>query len=484
VAGTTKLEKMGKPGVFIPCDTFEEAARSAAEDNAMPTVRYRTVSSAEFYRLRASVDLVRPIAEGVIEKLIDALTLPLTIEESKAHQKKESTESGSVTVTGESFETAFEEFNHIYLENRWGDGLPMVPPTRERVEWMLSGTNRSPQEVIGKVSPKQGMATIEKIAINAVMAGAKPEYLPVIIAAMEALTNEKYDDRHVLLSAGSFSLLIVVSGTIVKEIDMQAGIGFIGHGWRPNNTIGRAVRLATINIGHIWPAMNDMALTGRVSPHTFITIAENTTLSKWEPYHANRGFNADDSCVTVASIPSAGPTQNFYGGMIGTWNTEEIVDRIVDTVKRDSRMFPQWGSKGVGALPGSGGGGNNHMIILFPELVSELKKTGYDQKSLQQEIYRRTSVKYEDLRREDIEGIQVAMETGVVPPERKRVFEEALKPGGMVPVLMSPDNINLFVSGGVPGCAFSYSYYRIPPYNHTAIMTKKITGATRTKAGS
>jgi hypothetical protein len=476
---------MGKPGVFIPCDTFREAAGSAAEDNAMPTVRYRTISSAEFYRLRASVEQVRPVAEGVIDGLIDALTTPLTAEETSAGQsKKESDESKPVTVTGGSYETTAEEFNTIYLDNKWSDGLPMVPPTAERVKWMLSGTNRSPDEVIGKVSPKQGIATIEKIAINAVMAGAKPEYLPVIIGIMEALTNERYDDRHVLLSAGSFNLLIVVSGPIVKEIGMQSGIGFMGHGWRANNTIGRAIRLSTLNIGHIWPGLNDMGLTGRVSPHTYITIAENTDLSKWEPYHAGRGFNPEDSCVTVASIPSAGPTQNFYGGMIGTWDAGEVLNRIVDNVKRqDSRMFPQWGSKGVGSIPGSGGGGNNHMIILFPELVSELKKMGYDQVSLQDEIYRRTSVKYEDLRPEDIKGIKTGIETGVVPSERKEVFENALRPGGMVPVLVYPENVNLFVSGGAPGCAFSYSYTRIPPYNYMALMTRKITGATLTRAG-
>lgn len=451
----------------------------------MPSVRYRTISSAEFYRLRASVELVKPVAEGVIDELINALTVPLTKEEiSSGQEKKESDESKPITITGESYEIAAEEFNRIYLDNKWGDGLPMVPPTQERVKWMLSGTSRSPDEVIGKVSPKLGVATIEKIAINAVMAGAKPEYLPVIIAIMEALTNERYDDRHVLLSAGSFNLLIVVSGPIGEEIEMQAGIGFMGHGWRANNTIGRAIRLSTLNIGHIWPGLNDMGLTGRVSPHTYITIAENSAMSKWEPYHTSRGFKSDDSCVTVASIPSSGPTQNFYGGMIGTWDAKEILNRIVDNIKKqDSRMFPQWGSKGVGSIPGSGGGGNNHMIILFPELVSELKKLGYNQINLQEEIYGRTSVKYEELRPEDIKGIQTGIETGVVPPERKEVFEKALKPGGMVPVLVYQENVNLFVAGGAPGCAFSYSYSRIPPYNYMALMTRKITGATLTRAG-
>ena len=486
MAGTIKLEKLGKPGVFIPCDTFADAAKSASEDNAMPAVRCRTISSAEFYRLRGSVKEVRPMVEAVFNDLIDALTSPLTPEEANPpQQKKEVAESARITVTAESYPAAVEEFNQVFLDKRWADGLPLVPPTPERVKWMLTGTSRSPNEVIGKVSPKLGVATVEKIAINAVMAGAKPEYLPVIIAVMEALTNENYDDRHVLLSAGSFILLIVVSGSIVKELKMESGIGFLGHGWRANNTIGRAVRLSTLNIGHIWPGVNDMALTGRISPHTFYTIAENTQLSVWEPYHANRGYKAEDSCVTVASIGGSSPMQNFYGGMIGTWNAEDILERIVaDILRTDRRMFPMWGSKGVGAIPGSGGGGNNHMIILFPELVSELKKMGYDQESLQNEIYERTRVRYEELSPADIKGIQTGIEMGVVPPERKAVFEETLKPGAMVPVLMSPENIHLFVTGGVPGCAFSFSYMRIPPYNRLAILTRLVTGATLTKAGA
>lgn len=452
----------------------------------MPTVRLRTISSAGFYRLRGSVNEVRPLVEKIFDSLIDALTTSLTPEEANPpKQKKETAESKPVIVTAESYTAAVEEFNQVFLDKLWGDGLPLVPPTQERVKWMLSGTNRSPQEVIGTVSPKQGVATIEKIAINAVMAGAKPEYLPVIIAAIEALTNERYDDRHVLLSAGSFILLVVVSGPIAKEIKMGYGIGFLGHGWRANNTIGRAIRLATINIGHIWPGLNDMGLTGRISPHTFFTIAENVELSPWEPYHATRGFKPDDSCVTVASIGGSGPTQNFYGGMIGTWNAKDILDRIVEDILRsDRRGFPMWGNKGVGAIPGSGGGSNNHYIILFPELVSEFKKMGFNQQGLQEEIYQRASIRYEELSPADIKGIQGGIEIGVIPAERKAVFEAALKPAGRVPVMVSPENVHLFVTGGAPGCAFSFSYMRIPPYNYTAVMTRLITGTTLTKAGA
>jgi len=484
VAGTIKLEKLGVPGVFMVCNTFADDAGSAAADNGMPTVRRREISSAEFYKLRGDVKTIWPLVEGVFDDLVNALTAPLTPEEANPIEEKKE-EQAEMTVTAESYRVALEEFNQMYLENRWGDGLPLIPPTPESVEWMLSGTSRDPYEVLGTINPKHGIATIEKIAINAVMAGARPEYLPVIIAAMEALADETFDDLHFLASAGSFNLLVVVGGPIAEEIGMESGIGFMGHGWRANNTIGRSIRLATLNIGHTWPGINDMALTGRTSPHTFLTICENTEFSPWAPYHASRGFKADDNCVTVGAIRDASPHLSFYGGMIMTWTAEGILERIVqDLVRGSRRSLIMWGTKGVGKYPGSGGGAMNHMIILFPELAAEYKKMGYDQKGLQDEIYKQVSVPYEELSRQEIKAIQTGIELGVVPANRKPVFEAALKPGEKVPLLMSPENLHLFVSGGAPGCAFSLNYYRVPPYNQTALMTKKITGATLTKAGS
>jgi hypothetical protein len=148
-----------------------------------------------------------------------------------------------------------------------------------------------------------------------------------------------------------------------------------------------------------------------------------------------------------------------------------------------SALSSGWGTKGVGLVPGSGEGAQKHYIILFPELAAELKKMGFDQKSLQEEIYRRTSVPYEELNEREIESIRKAIELGVIPAERRSVFEEALKTGGMVPVMIAPDDLSFFVAGGAPGCAFSFDYLRIPPYNYIALMTKKITGATLTKAG-
>ena len=472
---------MGKPGVYINCDTFNFDADSAAFDHAMPAFRHMQVKSSDFYKLRGNVETIRPLVEMIFDEIIDALITPLTSEET-TKPARENDEDGPAVLRyiSRSYPMVCEEFGRDFLARRWGDGLPLVPPTPELVSWMLSGTTRSPDEVIGTMKPKLGTATIEKIAVNAVMAGAKPEYFPVIIAAMEVILDPDFDHLHVLASAGSFSFMIVVSGPIAKEINMNSGIGFLGHGWRANSSIGRSIRLATINIGRTWPGLNDMAITGRVNPHTFFTFPENDA-SPWQPYHTTQGFQPDESCVTVASIANSGHQASHYGGMIGTWTADSVMDNIVDRlILRDRPLYPRWGITGMVLQKTT----NNHYIILFPELVSELNKMGFDQESLRHELYRRIAVRYEDLTEDDEKGIRQAIENGAIPQERKAVFEKALNPGEMVPVLVSPDCIHFFVTGGDPGCSFSFSYQRVPLYAPKAILTKRITDAALTNAGS
>ena len=202
------MEKLGKPGVYVCTDNFVHDAESAAEDVGMPNSRIVTVKAADYYRLRGTDEGIMPVAEAIIDQLIDGLTKPLTQEEASTEPEKENLEP--ITVTAESYALAIEKFNDIYLDNKWGDGLTLMPPTEEAVAAMLAGTSRSPDEVIGTVAPKNGVATIEKVAINAVMAGARPEYLPVIIAAMEGITDPDYDDLHLMTSTGSFNFAIMV----------------------------------------------------------------------------------------------------------------------------------------------------------------------------------------------------------------------------------------------------------------------------------
>ena len=180
----------------------------------------------------------------------------------------------------------------------WTDGLPVVPPTPARVERMLSGTNRNPDELIAPVPPKWGRATVEKIAINAVMAGCTPAYLPVVLTAVEAMTAEQFNLHGVQVTTSHVSPMLVVNGHIRKQLDINDSFNLFGQGWRANATIGRAVRLVCTNIGGALPGELDRAAFGHAGKYT-CCIAEREEESPWQPLHVERGFQAEDSTVTV-----------------------------------------------------------------------------------------------------------------------------------------------------------------------------------------
>ena len=136
-----------------------------------------------------------------------------------------------------------EDLIEVCYQNGWTDGLPVVPPIPDRVERMLSGTDRDPDELIAAVPPKWGRATVEKVAINAVMAGCKPEYLPILLTAVEAMTSEQFNLHGVQVTTSHVSPMLVVNGPIRKQLDINDGFNLFGQGWRANATIGRTLRL-------------------------------------------------------------------------------------------------------------------------------------------------------------------------------------------------------------------------------------------------
>ncbi len=476
------LEKLGKPGVFVIGDNAIHTSKMSAEDAGMPAIRIVSLPSIDYYPNRSTVESIRPVAEASIDRIIDALTRPLTPEEKNPGLIARGKQAETVEVTAETYESALESFNKLYLENHWGDGLPLIPPTKLAVERMLAGTTRSADEVIGKVPYRNGIAPIEKIAVNAVMAGAKPEYLPVIISAMECLTEDN-TYTHMMSSEGSFTLMIMVSGPIGREINMNSGVGLFGHGWRANNTIGRAVRLSLINIGYLWPGEIDMALIGRPSPHTFYVLAENMEESPWETFNEGLGYKPEDSCVTVDTV-MGGMTRIYGGGVVEPWDVNEVLNYIVRDVAADRNTFGQY-KVGV-ANPGAHL--RKHIIVVHPELAIMLQRIGYNSKqSLRDYLYKTTMVPYEELTEREIQGIQDRINTvapdidiffphDAIPEDRLPVIKESLRPGGMVPVV-NPEDIHIVVSGSIPGYSFGMSYFR------TAHRTKLITGATLTRSG-
>jgi hypothetical protein len=195
---------------------------------------------------------------------------------------------------------ALQRMNEAFLGRDWGDGFPLLPPTPEAVERLLTGTCLPPDHVLCDVAPGWGLATVEKIAINAAMAGAKPEQLPVILAALKALSKlDPEMARFFLMSTGSHASLLLVNGPIAKEIGINARAAMgPSRDNQVNLLIGRAYTLCLKNIGHWYPGLMDMDTLGSVRKFT-VCVAENEEASPWEPFHVEKGYRREESVLTL-----------------------------------------------------------------------------------------------------------------------------------------------------------------------------------------
>jgi hypothetical protein len=182
--------------------------------------------------------------------------------------------------------------------NGWTDGLPVVPPTPERVLRMLEGTTRHPSEVVAVVPPDLAECTVEKVAINAVMAGCRPEYLPVVLAAVEAACTDDFNIHGILATTHFVGPVVIVNGPIARQIGMNAGLNALGQGKRANATIGRALQLVIRNVGGGRPGEVDRSTLGNPGKYTFC-FAEDELGSPWEPLSVERGFPVRTSAVTL-----------------------------------------------------------------------------------------------------------------------------------------------------------------------------------------
>src|SRR5207302_5216517 len=178
------------------------------------------------------------------------------------------------------------------------DRRPAVPPRRAGVDRVLAASGRAPDALIARVPPNYGRATVEKIAINAVMAGCRPEYLPVVLAAVEAVCDEAFDLHGVSATTNAPAPLIVVNGPIRRVLDINCGAGLFGPGWRANATIGRALRLVCVNVGGARPGVVSMSTFAHPGRYTYC-IGEHEEASPWESLAVEHGFAPGDDTVAL-----------------------------------------------------------------------------------------------------------------------------------------------------------------------------------------
>jgi hypothetical protein len=263
----------------------------------------------------------------------------------------------------EAFDTdsLFESVNEAFHARGWTDGLPIIPPETARVRRMLRGTTLSPGTVLGEVEPLKGLATIEKLAINATMAGCLPEHFPVVIAATEALLDPTFNLRGVQTTDENVAPLLVVGGPIARRIGVNGEFGALGPGWRANAAIGRALRMVMNNLGGGWPGAVSFAGLGQPGRYT-LCLAEDEAGSPWEPLHTEAGLPADVSAITLLRAESV---INVTGGI------EEIASVMGSAASAFSILW-----SGVST------------VIVSPALARSLAADGIDRDGLRERLFR------------------------------------------------------------------------------------------------
>jgi hypothetical protein len=258
--------------------------------------------------------------DEVFDNIVAALTRPLTEQEKSPQLKIEK-------APRIAFKGNLTEVNQFFYRNGWGDGLPIIPPSEEAVAEMMKGTDLPADHVVAKIIPRMGKATVEKIAVNAVMAGALPIHMPVLIAAVQAVADPRTRFDTFEVSTGSWAPFLVINGPIREDIHINSGSGALSPGNLPNSAIGRALGLIVKNIGGARKGIEDMGTLGNPGKYSLV-FAENEEDSPWEPLHVERGFKKEDSTVTIFF-----PNQHVYSIPRGT-DAKGILDSIADSSPR------------------------------------------------------------------------------------------------------------------------------------------------------
>lgn len=286
------------PTASVHTDAFETAVKAVARTHGMPQQRLvfvpMPVMGKSPMELKGYVKGNDPLTgRPVMREVVDALTRPLSEEEKQAFRFDRSTPRFVEPDTEENL-------RRLFTEKGWTDYLPIVLPTEERVAAMLSGTSHDPQEIVGQMRPTSTREaweyTVEKVAVNAVMAGARPEYFPVILALAATQVSARPS------TTSSAASMVVVNGPIRHEIDMNWGIGAMGPYNHANATIGRAYGLLSQNLqGGSEPGLTYLGSQGNNYAYNSVTFAENEERSPWIPFHVEQGFEAEESAVSVFS---------------------------------------------------------------------------------------------------------------------------------------------------------------------------------------
>jgi len=284
------MEEMGKPTVSLVNKGFMNDAQSAASSKGWPSLRF----VAEDVPSECSVmERIDASLEKAMDEIVAGLLRPLKPEEASPKSREGKRLSRIV------FKGTLQEVNRFFYKRGWGDGLPLIPPTEEAVAEMLTGTDLPPDHLVARIIPRMGKATVEQIAVNAVMAGALPTYLPVLIAGVQALADPLSNFSAWEVSTGAWAPFWIINGPVRHDLRLIGGTGALSPGDIANAAIGRAMGLIVKNIGGARKGIEDMGTFGNPGKYSMV-LAENEEESPWAPLHVQQGLAPEESAMSVS----------------------------------------------------------------------------------------------------------------------------------------------------------------------------------------
>ncbi|SEO49235.1 UGSC family (seleno)protein [Trujillonella endophytica] len=449
-----ELERRGVPTVAITAEGFVEDAHWSAKLFGCPeapllVTKYAITSQPE--------SLIHEMIDAATDQAIIAFTEDPKVPDDEFVHLVPTPKTPTLRYSGSDQLDAFDQMQSDFIDKGWSDGLPLVPPTRAKVDAMIAASGRAPEEVVGYFEPGYGIGTVEKIAANAVMAGARPESMPVILAIAEAYLDPWYGLRCLSMSTGPQHPLILVSGPYAQQIGMNSGCCALGPGSvsAVNVGIGRASRLIMMNVGLCYPGISDLDTIGATGKFG-ACVAENEGRTPWEPYRVAKGFTADQTTVTLHGPYASSDVTDFTSA-----TPEDLLETFAMAARNAAVTSAGiWlTAAGQGTTEGPFHADWNPLIMLAPDHAEIFRIAGWSREQVQEEFFRRARLPFSTVMHHQ-------------PPE---LFDNAHPhlrflwdaPDTEVSLYRRPDQIDLYVVGQDAGRSQFW-------YGGTGVTTKQV----------
>ncbi|MFC2048004.1 UGSC family (seleno)protein [Chloroflexota bacterium] len=413
-----KAESAGFPSASVICEGFAAQGSATAAGLGMGNLPMAAIPG------HVDLQTDKELQKNVEVVLVDQIIRDLTVQPGETKLQPEPKPRDIV------FEGTLDEVHRFFYMNEWSDGLPIILPTIAKVEEFLKYTDRPADAMIGVLLPDKREATVWNIAVNGVMAGCRPEYMPVLVAIVEVMADPQFGQEHLGQTPGT-EVLITINGPIIKDLGFNYEQGALRVGFQANTSIGRFWRLYLRNVAGFLPHRTDKATFGGTWR---VVLAENEDVVAnigWEPMSVDQGFKAGDNVVTINSCTSTDLVASV-GGAIAEEILDRLAARIVD-IQIHMFLASRWG---LGVRP---------QILLSPCVAQAIAQGGYSKDKVRQYLYEhaRFQAKRLEQLRPDCGLLCDVVKQGKLPKQ----YCESEDPNRLVPIVLSADDFMITVSG-------------------------------------